>query len=311
MEPFLIAVTFMSLALAALLGVVAWKLLREKKDRTAARVEALEALAFEGLPDSPARFGDDGHEDGEDEHAVRAFETPAAHPFPAAHPSPAAGFADRFRHDSREIAWQSSAEPLFASPERSSSLGRRLLGVAALALVVTAGLAAAYAWRAPELVAAFAGSRDPDGTRSLVPAGDPGAGGRAPLELLSLRHEVSRDGTFTLTGLAQNPSRGQALDNVVAVVYLFDGREQYFATGRTALGAGHLSPGEETPFVITVTGASTVIRYRIGFRRADGGVVAHVDHRGQPLEGTTGETADDVALPNATSPASMPRRSEG
>jgi len=305
MEPFLIAVTFLSLALAALMGVVAWKLLREKKDRTAARVEALEALAFEGLPDSPARFGDDRDEDDEDEHAVLAFEAPATPP------SPAAGFTDRFRADPRDIAWQGSAEPLFASPERSSSFGRRLLGVAALALVVTAGLAAAYAWRTPELMAAFAASRDPDGTRSLVPPDDPGTGGRPPLELLSLRHEVSRNGTFTLTGLAQNPSRGQALDNVVAVVYLFDGREQYFATGRTPLGAGHLSPGEETPFVITVTGASTVIRYRIGFRRADGGVVAHVDHRGQPLEGTTGETTDDVALPNATSPASMPRRSEG
>lgn len=186
-----------------------------------------------------------------------------------------------------------------------------MLAIGALVLAVVATITTMRAWQTPELAAALGVSPDQGSSQTIVPSGSERTVGPAPLELLSLRHEVSRDGTFTLTGLAQNPSRGQTLSGVAAVVYLFDGREQYFATGRSTLGAGRLSPGEETPFVITVPAASTVSRYRVGFRREDGGVVAHVDARGQQIEGTTGEATEEVALPGSASPASMPRRSEG
>ena len=46
MDTLLIAVTVGSLLLAAVMSAIAWKLLREKRARKAARVEALEALAF-------------------------------------------------------------------------------------------------------------------------------------------------------------------------------------------------------------------------------------------------------------------------
>ena len=48
MEFLLIGVTVVSLGLAIVMSVVAWKLLRTERQRSAARVEALDALAEEG-----------------------------------------------------------------------------------------------------------------------------------------------------------------------------------------------------------------------------------------------------------------------
>jgi hypothetical protein len=287
MEPFLIAMTFLSLALAALMSLVAWSLLREKRDRTAARVEALTAMAFESVAASGAR------DDAEIEPEL-------------------ADLPWKDRVDARIDA--APPEPLFEAPAGTGAGGRRFLALAAVVLVAVAGVATAYALRTPELVAAVAASHE--AVRDSNPATESEAGpstssGPAPLELLSLRHDVGRDGSFTVTGLAQNPSRGRPLSDVVAVVYLFDGRDQYLTTGRALLGVGRLDPGEEAPFVIAVPGASGVSRYRVGFRHEDGGVVAHVDHRGQPLEGTTGAATDEPSGPAAPSPASTPRRSEG
>src|SRR5690349_8516727 len=46
MELVLIAVTSVSLVIAVVMSVVAWTLLKNERQRSAARVEALEALAF-------------------------------------------------------------------------------------------------------------------------------------------------------------------------------------------------------------------------------------------------------------------------
>jgi hypothetical protein len=294
MEPFLIAMTVLSLAMAALMSVIAWKLLRDKKDRSAARVEALEAMAFDGLATRLASRD-------EDEMDVEAgFD---------GEPSP----ADLFRRD-REDPGIGAAAPdaLFEAPAILGAGRRRFLAFAAVAVVGIAGVGTTYALRTPGLDASTGASSEaaPLSTPAET-GGSRSALSQAPLELLSLRHAVGRDGTFTVTGLAQNPTQGQGLNGVEAVVYLFDGGGQYFATGRAALGAGRLDPGEETPFVITVAGAPGVSRYRVGFRREDGGVVAHVDHRGQPPQETTGAAADGAEVPGGPSPASTPRRSEG
>src|SRR6187455_3379159 len=50
MEPVLVSFAFVSLALACGMSIVAWKLLRDRHERSAARAEALHALAFEGVP---------------------------------------------------------------------------------------------------------------------------------------------------------------------------------------------------------------------------------------------------------------------
>src|SRR5262245_60625286 len=50
MEALLVAVTVISLGLAVTMSVVAWTLLKAERQRSAARIEALEALAFSGEP---------------------------------------------------------------------------------------------------------------------------------------------------------------------------------------------------------------------------------------------------------------------
>jgi hypothetical protein len=64
-------------------------------------------------------------------------------------------------------------------------------------------------------------------------------------------------------------------------VYLFDNTGAYFATGRADLEFRGLRPGEESPFTVKIPETTGVGRYRVGFRREDGSVIAHVDKRGQ------------------------------
>ena len=50
------------------------------------------------------------------------------------------------------------------------------------------------------------------------------------------------------------------------------------ASGRAAVQAATLGPGGETTFVVTVSGAADVERYRVSFR-TEHDVVPHVDMR--------------------------------
>jgi len=136
------------------------------------------------------------------------------------------------------------------------------------------------------------------------------AGRAQPIELLSLRHTVDDTGSFTVTGLVQNPQGGRKTSAIVAVVYLFDDAGRFMATGRAGLDVPSLEAGEEGTFTVTIPKTAGVGRYRVGFRLADGGVVAHLDRRGQ----APGETTEDaVGGGPGRSPAPMlaPRRSEG
>jgi hypothetical protein len=107
-----------------------------------------------------------------------------------------------------------------------------------------------------------------------------------PLELLSLSHRVV-DGDFVVAGLIQNPRDGRPSPSVTAVVYVFDNKGDYFASGKAALEFATLAPGAESAFVVRLPETAGVRRFRVGFRATDGSVIAHVDRRGQPLDGTT------------------------
>ncbi|HQX83433.1 MAG TPA: hypothetical protein PKW63_16825, partial [Vicinamibacterales bacterium] len=111
-----------------------------------------------------------------------------------------------------------------------------------------------------------------------------------PLELLSLSHRLE-DSDFVVTGLVQNPRDGRPAPPVMAVVYVFNAQGDYFASGKAALEFATLAPGAESPFVVRLPKVSGVNRFRVGFRSVDGAVVAHVDRRGQPIEGTTAGAA--------------------
>ena len=102
----------------------------------------------------------------------------------------------------------------------------------------------------------------------------------AGLELLSLR-DARQPGSLTITGLVQNPRGGAPLSRVTVTAYAFDDKGAFLASGRALIDVTALSPGDESPFVVSVPVTETVARYRIGFRGEDGRVIAHVDKRQQ------------------------------
>ena len=99
----------------------------------------------------------------------------------------------------------------------------------------------------------------------------------APLELVALGHERDSDG-LTVRGVLRNPAGGAELSHLSAVVLLFNRDGRYVATGRAPVQAATLVPGGETTFVVTVSGAPEVERYRVSFR-TEQDVVPHIDRR--------------------------------
>ncbi|MCR4376287.1 MAG: hypothetical protein NUW22_15710 [Acidobacteria bacterium] len=110
-----------------------------------------------------------------------------------------------------------------------------------------------------------------------------------PLDLFSLSHRLEA-GALVVTGLIQNPREGQPVPRVMAVAYVFNAQGEYTASGKAALEFAPLAPGAQSPFVIRIPAVEGVTRFRVGFRAEDGSVIAHVDRRGQPIDGTTAGT---------------------
>ena len=386
MESLLIMVAAVSLALAAIMSTVAWRLLRDTKVRTRDRAEALVALLHAGEKPAPRPAAADPtwkpatavktSTGGPDQHALPdgpgepiadarqgEHSMPVAAPLPltdfesdsalAAEPvtqraalgaeaqpassktdvrskavaRPSSPIADaplrsapvrRMEDESAIDEWDrtdvgrglnrtstveaSLADAMFAADEpRQMSIGR-WVGLAAAALVILIGAGTVYALNSGTWLSSVTGSWD----RTSRAA----ASAQQPLELLSLRHTTDETGAFVVTGLVQNPAEGATMKGVVATVYLFDLQGRYFASGRARLDVPALGPGEESPFVVKIPQTAGVGRYRVGFRLDDGGVVAHVDRRGQIPTGTSGDTIDGSGAPVAT-PAATPRRSEG
>ena len=245
MDQLMWIVTFAALTLAVGMSMIAARLLRGDRRRSAARVAALERAAFE-------------------DDSVFESEAPVT-----------ADAADVYD----EPAFDDYREPsaaLFAAPDEPQAPSRRWLALAAVALLIAGVIGTAYALFRPALLDASAAAL---ASTATAPRND-AARQTPPIELLSLKHTVD-DSTFAVAGLVQNPMTGAPLTRVIAVVYLFDKDGAYFATGRADLEFTGLRPGEESPFTITIAHAGDIGRYRVGFRRDDGSVIAHVDKRGQ------------------------------
>jgi hypothetical protein len=152
--------------------------------------------------------------------------------------------------------------PLFATAAEQGERGRRLapaLALGALALSAIVG--------------------------ALVLSGGAGdassaASGPLPIELLSLRH-TQQDGMTTITGLVRNPREGTSIERLTAVVLFFDGAGSFLTSARAPLEFTRLAAGEESPFHVSVPTPPGVSRYRVSFRQADSGSIAHVDRRGR------------------------------
>jgi len=311
MESMLLVVTVVSLALGGLMTTVAWRLLRESHGRSAARVEALQVMArdpdgndddddFVPTAAAPRALESAVIEEGAAEWDFALHDPPAlAHePQPQRPPqriAPPPQVVTHVAHPavSRQLI---EATPLFVSaPDRRAS-GRRGLALAVIVLVMIAGGGSAYALRTWDVFGAIASAA----TSKEAP----------PLELLSLRHASDSAGNFTVTGLVQNPAGGRALQGVVAVIYLFDQQGRYLTSGKARLDVTAFQAGDESPFVVKIPSAAGVSRYRVGFRLEDGGVVGHVDRRGQVPDGTTEDAIERGQGPSVSSPIA-PRRSEG
>ena len=154
-----------------------------------------------------------------------------------------------------------TSHELFAVSTDPSPWGRRL-GVA-LALALVFGVAA--------YIAVPARSAHPAAASAAAPPS-------LPLELLTLNHTQQPSG-LTISGTVYNPRGGAPVSQVFAAVVLFGPDGNFLTSARAPLDFRTLRPGEESPFVITVPVAAEVARYRVGFRGADGSVIAHVDRR--------------------------------
>lgn len=163
---------------------------------------------------------------------------------------------------------------LFAVAPEPSPWARRL-GVAAAFAAVIAG--AGYVL----LPAKTAGS----GAASTTAA--------APLELLTLTHTQEPSG-LTITGTVYNPRGGAPVSQASAAAILFGPDGNFLTSARAPLDFTTVAPGQESPFVIRVPVTGTVARYRVGFRSADGSVIAHVDRR---ADGTAARNAPSGGTP--------------
>jgi hypothetical protein len=112
-----------------------------------------------------------------------------------------------------------------------------------------------------------------------TPAVVPPPAAALPLELVALGHD--RDGDrLTVRGVVRIPESGAAVDRLTAVVFLFNRDGGFLSSGRVAVETSRLRPGGESTFVVTVSGAAAVDRYRVSFR-TDDRIVPHVDRRAQ------------------------------
>lgn len=271
MEPALIVVTLLSLAMAVAMSVIVWRLLREERRRTAARVTALADLAARGERDEA---GAASRVMARPRVAVPVdpLDRPLRRTAPVAEP---------------ELRPEVTvADDLFVTPEPSGTSHRALVFAAAVVLVVAV----------VATLVRFGGTRTaPDQQTARL----------APLELMSLRHSKNGE-TLTVTGLVQNPGDGRELRNVTAVAYVFDRAGSFIASGRATLEFTRLAPGAESPFSITIANAAGVGRYRVSFRTEDGGVLGHVDRR-PPAATAAPERARATAQMDVTAHAGAAR----
>ena len=262
MDTVLLGITVVSLIVSLVMSVTAWRLMRDDKRRSAARIAALSAGSSDGLdqfPESPMV------EQAVEARVVRAPwkpATPTMPSIPEPTPEPAAMHASGF---------------LGASQVEHDSGGRqRSLAVAAVALFVT--MSAGLAWM----------MSGPEGTSAIA------VGPNSPLELVSLSH-ARQNQKLAVSGLVRNPVSGKPVERLSAVVFLFDRVGTFVTSSRAHVDFLKLGAGDESPFVVSIDAPPTVARYRVSFR-TDDGVVPHIDRRGASPTPAEGEQPVSVTL---------------
>jgi hypothetical protein len=242
---FLILVTLVSLLVAVVMSVIAWRAAGEERRRSEARVSALAAeihgadwdLRSEPEDVTPVPMAADGL-------------------FGAVQPAPS---ASRFAV--------------------IVAVGVIVVGsVATLGLLSSSGSHRATRAQAGVSIENSVSGETPANAGNAVPRD---GATPLPLELVALGHD--RDGDrLTVRGVVRNPSAGTAVNRLTAVVLMFNHEGGFLGSGRATVESSVLAPGGESTFVVTVPGAAAVGRYRVSFR-TDDRVVPHVDRRERTL----------------------------
>ena len=260
MDTLLLGITVVSLIVALVMSVTAWRLMREEKQRSAARIAALSAASFDSIESA----------DPADSISLR---TPAE-------PEPVVVRAPWKPAPVVPIPETRTVEPtithatgfLGVTPvERDSGNRQKSLAVAAVAFFAV--LAGGTAW----LMSA------PEGTTAVA------VGPNSPLELVSLSHARQNE-KLAVSGLVRNPVSGKPVERLSAVVFLFDRTGTFVTSSKAHVDFLRLGAGDESPFVVSIDAPATVSRYRVSFR-TDEGVVPHIDRRGESPAPAEGEHA--------------------
>jgi hypothetical protein len=99
------------------------------------------------------------------------------------------------------------------------------------------------------------------------------------LELVALEHDRD-DSRLVVRGIVRNADPAVTLNGLTAVVLVFSKDGGFIASARAPVATTALAPGAETPFVVTLSDADSVDRFRVSFR-TDDRVVPHIDRRGR------------------------------
>jgi hypothetical protein len=267
MEIILLGVTVVSLLVALVMSVTAWRVAQDEKRRSSARVAALSIAAAEPVvrsapikaPWAPA--------------PAAVVEVPK--PAPVAPPAPP---LPEMELNTKRESFSHASGFLGAASEAQADSGGRQRSLAVAAAVLFVGLLGGLVW----MMAA------PRGTSAAA------VGPNSPLELVSLRHE-RQDEKLAVSGLVRNPAAGKLVERLSAVVFLFDRQGAFVTSAKADVDFLKLGAGDESPFVVSIAAPATVARYRVSFR-TDEGVVPHIDRRGATPVATEGEQPVSVTL---------------
>ena len=263
MDTVLLAVTVLSLIVALVMSVTAWRLMRDEKRRSAARIAALSAAAndeapFPEIPLTPPVAAKPA------ERIVRTPWKPAVIETPERADEPVIVHSTGFRGA--------------AAVERTGGNRQRGLAIATVVFFITITGGFIYTMS------------DSQGT----PAATAAVSTDTPLELVSLSH-ARQSNKLAVSGLVRNPVSGKPVEKLSAVVFLFDRAGTFVTSSRAHVDFLKLGAGDESPFVVSIDAPASVARYRVSFR-TDDGVVPHIDRRGESPAAVAGEQPVNVTL---------------
>ena len=302
MDMILLGITVVSLAVALVMSVAAWRMTRDEKQRSAARVAALSVAASEPTFDRPPTVAPSALADKttfSQSEALQQFADEPAVKRVAKAPWSRAPFDSTDVAPATPVSLRATAEPLGPSELPLNQQAHRSLGegqpVRVSEPVVThssgflgateapredGGRQKSLAFAAVILFFVLSGGlvwlmSGPRGTSAVA------VGPNSPLELVSLTH-ARQNQKLAVSGLVRNPDSGKPVERLSAVVFLFDRMGTFVASSRANVDFLKLGAGDESPFVVSLEAPASVSRYRVSFR-TDDGIVPHVDRRADPV----------------------------